>query len=116
MELLLLRLPKATILKETFDLSLALPQRQLSLFAFPLKDKETPGLKRRLPQQQQQLFLHHVPPVLVKRPGQVRSSSGVGSGFMLFSIDKTKCLNHICLRMMTSKPALTMLFSLALNY
>ena len=115
MELLSLRLPKATVLKKTFGLSLALPQRQLSLFAFPLKEKETPGLKRRLPQQQQ-LFLHHVPPALVKRPGQVRSSSGVGSGSMLFATDKTKCLNRICLRKMTSKPAFTMLFSSALNY
>ena len=30
--------------------------------------------------------------------------------------EKTKCLNQICLGKMTSKPALTMFSSLALNY
>ena len=55
-------------------------------------------------------------PVCFSRPGQVRSSSGVGSGSMLFATDKTKCLNRICLHKMTSKPALTMFSSLTLNY
>lgn len=73
---------KSNHFKEPFGLSLVLLRRQLSLFAFPLKEIETPGLKRRL--QQQQLFLHHLPPALVQRPRQVRSSSGVGSGSMLF--------------------------------